>query len=613
MTFAGTVLFLLVVCQWRPWTLFDRAGFSADFYDAQAHAFLGLHLDVPASIPGPEGFLIGGRTYLYYGPFLALVRLPVALFGHWADGRLVRLSLTIGFAVLCTATAQLVRQAARCWPDPATVARASARRVPPATLVVAAVAVSPALFLSGWVSVYHETEMWAAALCVAAAAQVLALWRAPSRRTLLLAAGLSLACLLTRATVGIGAFVALAGVGLLLWRRNRGVAIGAVVAAAVGAFVHVGLNEAKFRTLFDLPADRQLLTLQSPARAAWFAGNHGSFFSTRFLPTTVVQYLRPDTIRFERLLPNIRFGPLAHVFGSYPLETNTPSASLTASATLLVVLAVIGVVALLRRRLWGPLVVLAGLVVAAVPSFLIGFTANRYLVDMIPALVLPAAFAAVTLAAPVRRWARRLAFAGVIVGVAWGAWVNVALATWTQQLKSPGFVAWRYAIDDALFGGAPPNVVRLTPGMAVPRDGVVGIDGSCIGLYTAEQGNWVALERSAARTEHGTFTPGLDATVLSGDAGALTLATDDAAGTAQVTWLPADGEPVEGPVLPWDGRPLRLDIVADPVSGGFVVTVDDAVALFAGDPPDLSTLTPSTSFAESPPTTPVCDTLLARL
>ena len=159
---------------------------------------------MPAAIPGPEGFLIGGRTYLYYGPFLALVRLPFAVFGHWADGRLVRLSLTIGFAVLCTATFHLVRQAARCWPDAASVARASARRVPPATLVVAAIAVSPALFLSGWVSVYHETEMWAAALCVAAAAQVLVLWRAPSRRALLLAAAFALACLLTRATVGIG-------------------------------------------------------------------------------------------------------------------------------------------------------------------------------------------------------------------------------------------------------------------------------------------------------------------------------------------------------------------------------------------------------------------------
>ncbi len=188
------------------------------------------------------------------------------------------------------------------------------------------------------------------------------LWRAPSRRALLLAAAFSLACLLTRATVGIGAFVALAGVGLLLWRRDRTIGHRRRRRPRRSARSSTsGLNEAKFRTPFDLPADHQLLTLQSPVRAAWFAGNHGSFFSTRFLPTTVVQYLRPDTIRFERLLPIMRFGPLAHEYGSYPLETNTPSASLTASATLLSVLAVIGVVVLVRRRLWGPLVALGGL------------------------------------------------------------------------------------------------------------------------------------------------------------------------------------------------------------------------------------------------------------
>ncbi len=146
---------------------------------------------------------------------------------------------------------------------------------------------------------------------------------------------------------------------------------------------------------------------------------------------------------------------------------------------------------------------------------------------MLPALALPAAFASVTLATPARRWARRLAFAGVVAGVAWGAWVNVALATWTQQLKSPGFTAWRYEIDDALFGGAPPASSASRPDGEVPRDGVVGIDGPCVGLYIAEQGKWVALERSAARSAHGTFSPGRDATVLAGDTGALTLSTDD--------------------------------------------------------------------------------------
>ena len=127
----------------------------------------------------------------------------------------------------------------------------------------------------------------------------------------------------------------------------------------------------------------------------------------------------------------------------------------------------------------------------------------------------------------------------------------------------------------------------------------------------------MALERSAARHARGEFTAGRDATVLAGDAGALTLATGtgdgDGVGTAQVTWLPTDGEPLAGPVLAWDGGPLDVDIVADPVGGGFVVTLDGEVALFAGDPPDLSASTPGPSFIEHPVTTPICADLATRL
>ena len=69
---------------------------------------------------------------------------------------------------------------------------------------------------------------------------------------------------------------------------------------------------------------------------------------------------------------------------------------------------------------------------------------------MLPALAVPAAFAAVALAhAGAACGCAALAFGAVLAGVVWGAWVNVALATWTQQLKSPGFTAWRYEIDDA--------------------------------------------------------------------------------------------------------------------------------------------------------------------
>jgi hypothetical protein len=101
-TLAATVLFVLLLTRWHPWHLFDRAGFSTDFYDEQARAFLHGRLWVDPQVADIEGFLIGRRTYLYFGPFLALIRLPFALFGHVFDGRLVRLSMTIGFVVLCT-------------------------------------------------------------------------------------------------------------------------------------------------------------------------------------------------------------------------------------------------------------------------------------------------------------------------------------------------------------------------------------------------------------------------------------------------------------------------------------------------------------------------------
>ena len=52
-TVVGTALFGLILCEWRPWRLFTRAGFSSDFYDVQAQAFLRGKLEewIPISSP----------------------------------------------------------------------------------------------------------------------------------------------------------------------------------------------------------------------------------------------------------------------------------------------------------------------------------------------------------------------------------------------------------------------------------------------------------------------------------------------------------------------------------------------------------------------------------
>lgn len=584
---AATIVFLLVVCRWRPWDLFARGGFSTDFYDAQAHAFWRLRLDVPADIASQEGFLIGGRTYLYYGPLLALVRMPFALFGHWADGRLSRVSMVGAFWLACMLAYHLVRHVAQ-------LLRTSQMATPlRCATLVAAIACSPALSLAGWNSVYDETEMWAFTFFLATAVALLRLWQTPSRRALIIAATAALCTVLTRSSVGFGALAAVGMVGLLLWRRDRRLATLAVGVPVGGLLLAIAINVAKFGTLLDLPANQQVLTLRSPIRAAWFAGNGGSFFSPRFLPTTVVQYFRPDAFRIERLVPLIRYGPLATERGSYPLETNTPSSSLTASATLLFVLAFLGVWVIIRRRSW-PLVALwVGAIIAAVPSFLIGFVANRYLVDMLPALVVPAAVVLATISAPA--WFKgRVIRAIVILLALWGLWINVALATWTQNLQEPGFTDLRYRLDEAVFGGDPPSVITLVPGASVPRDGIVAIDlvsetdRTCDGLYIAQQGAWVALElaegsRRLAGVSQGDGSP---IRVTTND-GELSITFADARATTLYT-PDGGGEPIVGESVAVGAGAVAVDITSDPVTSTFHVSVAGRLAMFGFIAPSLN-------------------------
>ncbi|CAN5544275.1 hypothetical protein BH10ACT2_BH10ACT2_23570 [soil metagenome] len=605
-TLGATILVALILCRWRPWDFFDRGGFSTDFYDAQAHAFLHGHLDVAPEVAAAEGFLIGGKIYLYYGPLLALARLPFVLFGHWADGRLSRLSITLAFFAACTLSLHLARHVARL------LGGGSSRRY---AVLVAAVAVSPALSLAGWNSVYDETEMWALALFLATAVALLRLWQTPTRRAAAIAVVFAAATILTRASVGLGAVTAVALVGVLLWRRNRRVAVATVLGAGVALLTNVAINLAKFGTLFDLPADRQVLTLRSARRAAWFAGNHGSFLSIRFLPTTFVHYFRPDAIRIERLVPFVRFGPRAAEYGSYPLESNTPAASLTASATLLFLLGIVGLWIVIRRRSWVLLGLFVGALVAAVPSFLIGFVANRYLTDMLPALIIPGAVAVAVVARPSRASARA---AGRLVALlaTWGLLVNVSLATWIQNLKEPGFTEMRYAIDDAVFGGAPPSVIDLVPGAPPPRDGVVAIDADCAGLYIAEQGAWVALELAdGERRLRGTATDALDSIVIAARQGTISIAFVDQ--TARVSFQSIAGDVVDGsPVEIGNGTTgPSIDIASDPITNTLAVRVNGSTALFAFAAPDLGSATYSDSFVVGEATdggTPICRDLSER-
>src|SRR5438876_2707745 len=69
-------------------------------YDAQARSLLHGHWDVPASALLFERFKVGGKFYAYFGPWPAVLRMPVVAFTDAFDGRLSRVSMLLAFAVL---------------------------------------------------------------------------------------------------------------------------------------------------------------------------------------------------------------------------------------------------------------------------------------------------------------------------------------------------------------------------------------------------------------------------------------------------------------------------------------------------------------------------------
>ncbi len=198
--------------------LWQPMGLLGSFYDAQGRALLHGHLSVPAASASFEGFVIGGRTYLYFGPFPALLRLPVLLVTHGLDGRMTQLSMLLALVVLLIAGADLHWRIRELIRPGAPVGRGE--RIAAFALAVTLGAGIP-LFLAGWAVVYQEAELWGAALSLAAIDAVCGVIARPTGRRIFWAGLWTLLAVNTRVSVGIGPILAL---GLLAVGDRGGVA-----------------------------------------------------------------------------------------------------------------------------------------------------------------------------------------------------------------------------------------------------------------------------------------------------------------------------------------------------------------------------------------------------
>lgn len=607
-------------------SLWQQEGLLGSFYDAQGRAFLHGHLYVPPAAASFEGFVINGRTYLYFGPFPALLRLPILLITHALDGRMTQLSMLLALIVLLAGgniaqwrIRELIRPAAPL---------ARGERAGAFMLALALGAGGVTLFLLSWPVVYHEAELWGAALSVAAIAAVLGVIARPGIGRIALAGVLALLAVQARVSVGLGPIVALAILALgalarLLAQRGfvRRVcrplselgpprATVATVAALVAAFViplasAVALNEAKFGSALSLPLAKQVDTRIDPVQRAYVIANHGAIDGLQFVPTTLLAALRPDAIGTVRAFPFIGLpNSPPTVIGSVTFNALLPSLSALTSMPLFCLLTLAGIVVLVRRGQ----IVLLGLVLATavgfVPALAFGSTATRYLADLLPCLWVGACAGMSGLLGgdparhrraasdPARRRRRAtsawLTVAAVLVVAA--ILINGSVGLVQQRLLAPGdsaaqrasFVGTQDSIDRFL-GRAPHGVYTgaSLPTHALGTAGDLFVLGDCAGLYVEGlSGSWLPVERSAESGLH-------ELSVVFGSGGPpqalLTLGSGRSRVTVIVRQRPgraafsvAVGGRVVGsgaPVPVEVGRPTPVTVSIDRLNGRWVLSV----------------------------------------
>ncbi len=513
---------MLVIYTWiltgGTWNFFGRRFFD-DFFDIQARALLEGHLDVPTGSLAFEGFIIDGRTYLYFGPVPSLLRMPVMLFTDRFDGRLTILSMLLAMVLFTVGAFRL-----------GCVLRAMVRGEAPvgrrellttAGLAVAAVA-SPVFFLGSVTFVYHEAELWGVALTIWALVAVARWQREPSARRLVAASLWILAALLSRQTVGLAPLAALGLAGALVlahrWRTSDRPDRPRVVGRLAGALALAGLiplmisfatSYAKFGQVAGLPMDKHVFVETFPERRAVIEANP-TFVGPEYIPTTVMQYFSVTALDVRSDFPYLdfpRYRPKLH--GEAVFDKLDWTSSLPVAAPALVVLGLggLGWAAATRRRRRGdpsralsPLV-LGGFVGGAV-VLAWAYVANRYLCDLVPFALVAAMIGYHAAGNASARWRpafRRAAIATLGVLTAFGALVNIALTLEFHYERGPSIpedirVDW---VEARLAMPGSPDVVQVAAGDLLPAvaDGTLAVVGDCDGLYLGVGDEWHAIER----------------------------------------------------------------------------------------------------------------------
>jgi hypothetical protein len=549
-----------------------------DFYDAQAHSLLDGRLDVPEEVLKVEAFENDGKTYMYFGPVPAILRMPVAAVTDDLDGRLTQTSMTVGVIVAMFFGSRLHKRLRIMMKGRDRFTRIELIGAGAFTFAIGAG--SSLLYVANTPIVYHEAITWGVAISLAAYERLLA-WRdEPTTGRLLGLVAIITIALLTRSSVGGGPLAAFAMYcGLDLVRRRLSVQqiLRLGLAILLPVVVYSGVNYAKFDSLFSVPFQTQGINDLRADRADVLDANDGTIFGVRFLPSTTLQFVRPDALDVSREFPYLDFPELATVIGDVTFDDIERSSSVPNTMPVWTVLGVVGIIAIARdRRLWRLAVPIIGATAGVLVTLTIGYIGQRYTADALPLLVLAGSVGLHHLTVPSRvRW---LPAFGALLAVT----VFVVLALGLRYQREWGFLIdedvraelVRFQHGDAPALGALPDppIGNELPGV-ITAPGSLFVINDCAAVYFAKDRTWEPVERMP---EGGRFV--MDVTLPgSFDAAEVVSTIVVAPAPAQDgerAFTVAHADQVSDPITYDPGEPISFDAVVDWRIGFVTVAVD---------------------------------------
>jgi hypothetical protein len=553
-------------------------GFLGNFFDLQARAFLDGRVDLAPGSIGIEGFLHDGKTYTYFPPFPAILRLPVTMTTHEFDGRLTLISMAIAwlvFATVCVRLAWFVVDRL-CGPQ---TSRTTAALV--AIFVAGATGGSFLTFDASLPWTYHEVYVWAVTGATGSLYWMLRALSDHKPSSYLWLFWFALITIGTRATEGWAICLTVIGVALIGRFRPRSAAQREgwwrlLLAGMVPLTLSIALNLYKFDSVFMFPLQTQVWTEISAQRRAALAANGGTLTGPQFFTTSFMAYLRPDGIRFVDYFPWITLpaSPPPAFNGAF-VDQAYRTGSITAFMPAFMLGFVAAVVAAFRPspgeqlRVFRAPLFASVLVTGGVMAY--GYYSNRYTSEFVPAMVLGGAVGVALLARMLARSPRpalvllpvtaAAAAFSIAAQMSTGAY---AAATTMRGHDLERYVSWQQTVSG---DRVPVTTVDEFPTGGSTDD--LAVQGDCDSLYlntgdayepwiTVAERDWVVDLSRAKRIKPGVATlVRVDAKAASGidirtnEDGQVRFEVWDATGGAYGGWFDLDSA---------DATPVRVGV-----------------------------------------------------